>query len=349
MIYNNLVFHNVEEVRQIDGLPGIRLQKVPENIRNKLSEWGQIVVQFAGNSEIRFVPETSKISFTLAAHKDKVRADIWFGEFPSALRFDIDKTPVRIDLDFDGPHYHSPKYLLKLPENMDNSLGFSPRVCRLRFWNEGEGHIHLLEMPTPEKIRLPEKNEVPRRTLLAYGTSITFGFRASGVHLSYPAVCASMLKTDLLNFGMPGSAFCEKELADCLAQRKDWDMAILELSVNMVDSYSVGDFYERVSYMVNVMSASNIHRPVFCITLLPYHDDILGELSREKRFGKPEEYRDALRRAVANCRNENVYLIEGRDLLTDIRGLTSDLIHPGDSGMIEIGNKLSAIISSKLA
>ncbi len=37
----------------------------------------------------------------------------------------------------------------------------------------------------------------------------------------------------------------------------------------------------------------------------------------------------------------NVHLIEGTDILTDIRGLTFDLIHPSDNGMIQMGRNLA--------
>ena len=37
----------------------------------------------------------------------------------------------------------------------------------------------------------------------------------------------------------------------------------------------------------------------------------------------------------------NVTLIEGPDLLADIGGLTTDLIHPGDLGMIQMGENLA--------
>ena len=58
--------------------------------------------------------------------------------------------------------------------------------------------------------------------------------------------------------------------------------------------------------------------------------------------GTPEEFRQALRRALAACPHSNAHLIEGLELLCDISGLTSDLIHPGDIGMIEMGEKLAA-------
>ena len=341
MIHRNLQLHNVSELEEIKGQRGLRLQRFPEKVRGGLGDWGKVAAQLVSNAEIRFVPQANKVSFTLASYNDKASVEVWFGEFQSAHHFELDETPLRIDLDFNGPHWQSPAYVLKLPENARGACCFSPRVCRLRFWSGGVPHIHLLETPPVADVRLPLKEEIPQRTLCAYGTSITYGCRATAAHLSYPAVCAARLGVDLLNLGMPGSAFCEKEMADHIAARCDWDVGVLELSVNMVAAYSVEDFYKRTSSMINIVSGSDPSRLVFCVTMLPYHDDYVEELSSKLPFGKPDEYREALRHAFAACPHANIRLIEGGDLLTDIRGLGSDLIHPGDYGMIAIGNKLA--------
>lgn len=37
-----------------------------------------------------------------------------------------------------------------------------------------------------------------------------------------------------------------------------------------------------------------------------------------------------------------MHLIEGPDVLTDIGGLTTDLIHPADNGMINMGGNLAS-------
>ena len=55
-----------------------------------------------------------------------------------------------------------------------------------------------------------------------------------------------------------------------------------------------------------------------------------------------ESFREALRQAVAASPHKNLHLIEGADILTDIGGLTSDLVHPADNGMINMGENLAA-------
>jgi len=48
-----------------------------------------------------------------------------------------------------------------------------------------------------------------------------------------------------------------------------------------------------------------------------------------------------LRDVVAASPHANVYLIEGPDILPGMAGLTTDLIHPGDEGMIRMGERLA--------
>ena len=63
----------------------------------------------------------------------------------------------------------------------------------------------------------------------------------------------------------------------------------------------------------------------------------------------PEQYRQELRDVTAACPHRNVHLIEGPDVLQDIGGLTADLIHPGDNGMIEMGRNLAQKLKGLLA
>ena len=105
--------------------------------------------------------------------------------------------------------------------------------------------------------------------------------------------------------------------------------------------FSLDDFYERVSYMVNTVAGSDTSRPVACITIYPHHRDIDDSFNKADQKGRPEEYRQKLRDAVAACPHPNVHLFEGSDILQDIGDLTSDLLHPADNGMIQMGENLA--------
>ena len=55
MIYNNVELHNIEEVRSIQGYDGVRLQRVPEDVRLALNEGAQLRMLQPDSAEIRFV------------------------------------------------------------------------------------------------------------------------------------------------------------------------------------------------------------------------------------------------------------------------------------------------------
>ena len=334
MIYNNVELHNVEEVRTVKGHDGVRLQRVPENVRLALNEAAQFRMLQPDSTEIRFVADGPVCRVTLSSEAQS-RVTVFNGLFDSLQRFVIGPEPQTIEL------VENPERLKKLDKEYWSEMSFSPRVFRL-----------ILGGPDPERepvffygiegqgIRPPKADEIPSLRYLAYGTSITHGFCAEGPHLCYASQAARHLGADLINLGVGGAALCEHELADYIAQRSDWHIATLALSVNMHHS-PLDVFRERVSYMVNKIAGSQPKRPVACITLYPYHRDFGIDDKDVVYGGSPEQYRRILRDVVETCPHDNVHLLEGPEILTDISGLTADLVHPADNGMIEMGWRLA--------
>ncbi len=83
---------------------------------------------------------------------------------------------------------------------------------------------------------------------------------------------------------------------------------------------------------------ANPDRPVGCITICPHFREFCGDAEERERTAA---FRQALRDAVDSCPHENAHLIEGTEMLSNIGGLTVDLIHPGDHGMIEMGERVA--------
>jgi len=330
MIYQNVELHNIEEVRAIEGHDGVRLQRLPESVRLALNEGAQFAMLQPDNAEIRFVANSPVCRITLSS-EGLSRVTVFNGLFDSSQRFTVGREPQTIELVMH-------ESLRQLDEGYWSKMSFSPRVCRLILGGPQREPVffHGIE---GQGIRPPEANEIPSLRYLAYGTSITHGSSAEGPHLSYAGQTARRLGSDLINLGVGGSAHCERELADYVAGRSDWHIATLALSVNMI-GFQLDVFRERVSYMVNKVAASRPKRPVACITLYPYFQDFGIEMD-EVFGGSAEEYRQILRDVVEACPHDNVHLLEGPEILTDISGLTADLIHPADNGMIEMGWRLA--------
>lgn len=340
MIHNNAELHNIEELREVNGRDGLRLQRVPEDVRMHINPEGRTRCLQPTNAEIRFVLDGKDARVTLSS-AGRTDVTVFQGDFiKRRLVVERDKQEIAIQLDDRLP---------RLSGKDREALCFDPSVLRLVFGGLSNDAVYLHDI-SGDGIRPPGGELLPKRRLLAYGTSITQGFSASHSDLSYAAQTAWHLRADLINLGLAGTALCEPELADWIAARQDWNIGVLALSVNMIGhGFAVDAFYERVAYMVRTVTASDESRPVFCVTIYPCFFDMGENFIQSPPPAPVEEYRQALREAVAASGCANAHLIEGPEVLTDIRGLTQDLIHPSDNGMILMGHNLARTISSRIA
>lgn len=333
MIYKNIELHNA------DGLLPMKVNTVmplrsPIKVIEKLNTNAQMRMSQPDNIEIRFVSDgTCKIKLSSTG---ECKASLFYGNFDSRERFVVKPEGTGIII----PEIEKRGHFNRLGEEYLKNLSFSPNVVRLILGGTQRDQILFKEVEGDD-IRPPKQEELPKLRYLAYGTSITHGFTSEGPHLSYVGQAAYHLGADLINLGVGGAAHCEKELADYIANREDWDIASLALSVNML-MFPIEEFKERVTYMVHQVAGKNPSKPVACITLYPFHRDFLDPDYVSEPGAKAEDYRQALRDAVASYEGTNAHLIEGPDILKNISGLSTDLIHPSDNGMIEMGRNLAA-------
>jgi hypothetical protein len=342
MIYENVELHGIDEVKELEDGSGVALQRVPEDVRLALNDGAQMQMLRPGCAEIRFVSDDPicELALSCAPTNDwsEVTVVPFFGAYQHSESFKVttEKRTVTVNM---------PETLRQADAECLDATMFSPHVWRFMCWG-GQVQLHGVK---GLGIRPPKPEELPSVRLLTYGTSITHGHCSSGPHLSYAGQAARALGADLVNLGSGGSAQCEKKLSDYIGARDDWDIASLALSVNM-GHFPLDEFYDRVSYMVNTVSGANTDRPVACITLWPFFNDMTfdGGKPRSAEGGTAEEFRQSLRDAVAACPNPNVHLLEGPELMTATAGLTGDLIHPGDFGMMEMGVNLAAKLKQLL-
>lgn len=331
MIVNSVELHNIEEARKTPGDEGLLLQRVPESVREKLQPNASGMMLRPANAEIRFVIEGGEAAVTLSGTEAQHEGAVFFGSFFANQRFRLGPEPTEVRV-------RMPESLASLPSPFLREQVFSPHVCRLQLpYLAATVRLHGVE----GAVRPPVRGETPSLRMLSYGTSITHGAYATASHLTYVAQAAWRMKADLLNLGVAGSCNCEPELADHIAERDDWDFAVLCPSVNMLGSgITLAEFRKRIRYFVERLATSGRRRLTACITILPFFCDLGRPLPTAK--ATTDEYRQALREVVGELSLPNLVLLEGTDLLTDWSGLTVDLIHPGDHGMIEIGERLAA-------
>lgn len=329
MIFQNVELHNIDEVREVDGHGGVRMQRVPESVRVALNPKAQMQMLRPACAEVRMVSE-GPVRVTLSS-EGGTEVIVAHGAFLTGQRVSIGTEPQTIEI---APH----ERLTQLPAECGGGAMFSPRVFRILL-RGASTYFHGAE---GEGVRPPAAEELPKRRYLAYGTSITHGAAATGPHLTYVGQTARRLGADLINLGVGGACHAEPALADYMAARTDWDFASLALSVNMIGAgFTPDEFYERVSYMVNTVAGADTSRPVACITIYPHIRDFVPSAGGPNCKAAPDVFRQKLRDAVAACPHENAHLIEGPDILTDVTGLTPDLVHPNDHGMILMGENLA--------
>ena len=331
MINDNLAFHNIAELRAVDGLAGLRLQRVPERVRVQLDPGTAGVMLSPADCEIRFrIAEGQESATIRLSSESRTTVYVYHGPF-QGRSFDLDTEPRDFTI---KPH----KRTVELTQIGCASAQYDPGLVRLCFGG-----------PYPEPVQYhghgagilpPREQDVPGKTYLAYGTSITHGTDFAGAASSYPAHVAWKLGYQLRNFGASGCCRCEMAMADYLAEQS-CDLVTLELSVNMLGTFAAAEFRERAGYLVQRMADSDPARPVVCITLLPHWRDISGFSIPPDSKSTAGEYRQVMRDIVKDLARPNLTLIEGSDLLPDIGGLTFDLLHPGARGMIQIGEELA--------
>ena len=98
--------------------------------------------------------------------------------------------------------------------------------------------------------------------------------------------------------------------------------------------------------MVNSVARAHPARRILCITALPYFAELCATDAPPHTAARVSAFRETLREVGRDAGHANVQLLEGPDLLTNPAGLTTDLLHPGDLGMIEVGRNLAAALTT---
>lgn len=336
MIYDNLLFHNVGSIKKMEGKKGVRLQRLSQEAINGMSEHGQkLILSPVANVEIRFLLEGDSFEITLSSEFKGLRMHVAWGDLWEKGSYDINdyQTTIRVR--------KSDEFKRLKTEHYDSE--FDIRLVRLSFAGDYETPVYYHGI-NGDGISVPKKENVPQKKILFYGTSITAGAGCTTPYMTYPYIAARRLGMDLINLGVSGGAFCERSVTDYISLRDDWDIAVLSLSVNMYNNpdFSIQVFKERTSQMIEKVAVCHPEKPIFCITIFPFFEDI--EIYREGSDKNAEEYRQIIRDIVDDLENVNVHILEGKALLDDIKLLSPDLLHPTDLGMVEIGRNLACWI-----
>ncbi|MBO5898497.1 MAG: hypothetical protein J6R04_05760, partial [Clostridia bacterium] len=242
MILNDFELHNVVDVEPLpEG--GWRLYRFPKTVRDAFAvpccndDCSHTSGQVTAGCELRFVCDNADVE--LSFNEDTV-IETFRGEYPYRTVHASAGQRVCIALRLDT--------VLDTMKWRGEGERFSPDVWRVSLSNNySVATLHAVEAHAP--IRPPRDDEVPAKRILAYGSSITQGIGTYLSSTSYIATVGRTLGADILCKGMGGSCFCHREVADYIAD-ETWDVATLELGINMVRRFEVSEFEHRATYVV---------------------------------------------------------------------------------------------------
>ena len=330
MIWNNVELFNVYETeKRTDG--AIKLYRFPKAARDRFAIEKPNYVADVGNMttgcEIRFVTKAADVLISSEYYNGTV--EIYRGDFLCRVEHLQAGVIQRITLREDTALDIYP---------ITTKKRFAPNVWRIVFDHDYCAVIHDIHAFAP--IRPPMQSELPDKKLLAYGSSITHSAHAVLYTNSYLYTLARALNVDAMCKGMGGSCFVQKEVTDYIVT-EDWDVALLELGINMVDSYPVSTFEERATYLVENMVKTG--KPVVLISNFRSFRNIDGVAYHQEN----DDYIACLESIYKKLKQDNLFFIHGKDIVTDWEYLSADLLHPSPYGHGEIGRKIADTIKNQ--
>lgn len=334
MISQNIEFHNTAELEPV--FSGFALQRFPENVRNRLGhrehERGRFYSMVSTCCEIRFVTDAPFFRLSLSASEADTKVLIYRGSFVHSIH----RVPAGAVTTL---HIETPPHMAAVDNTLLDGHPFASNVWRVVFGKDALGIFCGLNT-FGHSVRPPKDSEKPALRWLAYGSSITFGAETNLITNAYPMTASRLLHADVFNKAIAGSCFCDACIAEYFSTLPRWDIATLELGVNMVGRFTETEFAQRTEALAKALLTSNPGKPVVLLSPFPAH----------YRYAKDRDsmasrnyflFGDALRKVAQKIGSRDLFFLDGAEILTDTSGLTADLLHPSDDGHTLMGFRLA--------
>lgn len=320
MIFQNIEFHNVEEIVPYED--GWKLLRAPGFVRQAGGERLQNSSGYGTGVELRFciLGEYAEIRLRTVPIAEGQMAFVYYGSIQggwqqSSYVITERETVIRI------PRPGNMEGLKTITANAN--LPFSPEVVRLVL-----PYGNNIFLGASGDICPPDASLLPKKTLLSYGSSITHGSLALVAPYAYPFRIAQKLRMDSLNKGFAGTCLCEREMAEWFVSRKDWHAATLEMGINMV-GMEAAEFERRIDEFTAIMAEDG--RPVFATSIFtPAFDTEKHRLFRRivRKYAEPRLH----------------HFVDGLELLDRPEFISQDGVHPSLEGIAQITDRWTEII-----
>lgn len=325
MEFDNIVFHNVEELEKTQK--GYLPRRIRGEIRDRISEGIRENI-FATGVELRFTMPEGSADLILRADMvpESATAHIFFGSFQGGWdqsSKNIYDTETRIHIEY--PEERRMNTLRELTKKQH--LPFAPEVVRVVL-----PYVPCYYVGIEGVVEPPKPEQLPRETYLAYGSSITHGSLGLIQPDSYVFRISQLLGCDYLNLGFAGRALMEEEMAEYIVSRKDWSFASVEMGVNAVErrkGITLEEFERRIDRFTKVLAADP--RPVFATSIFGFNDI-------------DQERAEDMRRIVRKYASERLIYTDGLQILNNPCYISADLVHPSVQGQQQIAERWSRVM-----
>lgn len=338
MQYENLQLFGASEVLKTSE--GLRLLRYPEKVIEGLGvpeydKQKNFVKTYTGHTgsarvcvgiEIRFVYAGDKIEFTLFGEKP-VSVMVFVGDYQVGYyrggagknTFQAIRSSNSFGVRADSIH--------RYPMNLWRIVPASDEPITLVDVKAEGGYTK----PAPDK----------KRTMLAYGSSISQGCGTPFVTMNYLDVAANILGVELKNKALAGGCFCEESVL-AFMQKEEFDFAYLELGTNIADR-PVEVIEERVGKFIDKMAETFPEKKFYLMTPITGLSDVSDSACE---YG---EYFANTRRIISEHakKYKNTLLLDGHELLDKGWYLTADILHPSAYGHVMMGVKLACMLKEK--
>ena len=337
MIYKNFEIHGAAEIIEYpDG--SVSWLRMPSDVADALdTDSSRQKLRVTTGVELRFVIRSgNSATVTMSLDTEAERAYGHFHVYRGGIQggwvdHEVDKTVDKTAHPFVIESSKNIERLKVISEKSGTS--FSPEVVRIIF-DIGRVRIHSIE----GDVCPPPREMLPKKTFLAYGSSITHGSNSLTASHAYPSLIARELDLDLINLGMAGTCRMEPAVADYIAKlgKEDkWHVALFELGIN-VKSWTEAEARTRVTYFIKTVAESNPEKPILVVSPYCYFDDLFGN------HEGVDMWRKLIPEVVSELGYDNVHTINGLDVLNDVGLISADEVHPSIYGVYRIAEVLTA-------
>lgn len=338
MIYKNFEIHNVAElIYNDDG--SVSWKRVPSEVATTMeAPTADGMVHNSTGVELRFIIKGDFATIRMSTYSNDPESFSTFHVYRGGIQGGWSDHEVHRHVTGEIQDFviEKSKNISRLKTMSDKSgYDWDPEVVRIIF-DRGRYKIYdVIGDVTP-----PLKTQCPRKTLLAYGSSITHGSNSIDQSHSWVSVIAHNLNMDVRNLGMAGSCAIEPAMAEYIAsegEKGNWNVALLELGINVL-SWADEKIAYRVENIIRQVAGRNPNKPIFVISPFYHCGDDFNQNSHANKWRK------MIKEIVAELDYKNVTYINGIDVLDNMSFMSADEVHPNIYGV----QRIADILTSKL-